>query len=555
LAIAADEMDRLLSRFIAHFKNLPTEVLPPSTGYGDVHQLELIHSSLVDFVGDATDNRELPPYKESPSGRSLSMAIFCLRYLCLPQFATASMKEFRLEKRRISNRDQRHPFYRFAAISWVRLSRDHWGDEHLREAARQLFDPACSVVLQQWVVECARTWFPRDIGFQALSSIPFMDLISIFSDGHDLRLPVAASMSLHHICTDLIEQGADVNHISPLGTPIRCALVGPAALIGPWLRMNIVLEHLQLELANETRSDQLATLSVLLDKSASCQQNSMPKGAHMSTHSLALVVCSRLRAAEMFFRILGDDVKFDYQFLFFFDRGPFRDVLISTNPTADEARTYLNALFEGLAKMTIPSFDRVGEDSAVEVYEAVWTFTLANELDWCDKIRQYRLPFVSDEQFSEFLENGAMESPYAIRLVSKDPRFNPNAVSRSGRPLLHKAKRQSLPMVKLFVEAGADLSTRDSRGMTLAHLCARDCKIDILQYLVEKGADTTLTTTETSDDSKPVSGKNVSFQRVRRGLTASTLVHEVKHNSEDIPTTDHLHTRFGIMQEIQGRYR
>ncbi|KAK9418337.1 putative Ankyrin repeat-containing domain protein [Seiridium unicorne] len=410
----------------------------------------------------------------------------------------------------------------------------HRHDAELQDAMRQLFHSSHSLNFQQWVIEYARRWFPLEFGFQALSHKPLVGLTSILAGSQDIRLQIAASMGLRYLCEHLLGQGADVNGSSALGTPIHCGLMGPGALAGPWV--HVVECNVRLGRMPGYRVPLRETVDFLLDQGASCGQKSPTKDDLLSAAVPALMACSRFMDAELFFRIIGERPEFDAHFRTHFVRGIFLDAINSTHPKKSRAQSYLNDLCEGLSQRLI---SRIRMDETVdEIYESVMKHTLANNLDWLDNIAERRVPGISDEIFDYFVERKGISSLSAIRLVSKDPRFDPNMTCKNGSPLLLEAWPNGHDMVKLFVEKGADLSVTDEQGLTLAHSSAQFGMNDILRYVVEKGADTGLLTVPNDpDDPDPefLAQSNVWHYAASQGpSTLSTLIDLGIKNQEDL---------------------
>ncbi|KAH8680577.1 hypothetical protein BX600DRAFT_1013 [Xylariales sp. PMI_506] len=452
---------------------------------------------------------ELPSDATSSPDMTLSMAIFCIRYMCLPEFAAERKNETCMEGQRLSFRKTTRPFYRYAALSWMRLSRGHWDNEDMQRTVMQLFDTSYTLQLRQWLLECAHNWFPRNVGLDALSRKPFMELILILDDTSiDIRLHAAAMMSLPWICRRLIESGSDPNERSPLGMPLHCAFAGKASLVILW--MHILKEYSHLHLNDMGNVEQYETIKILLDSGADCYAKSPSQGDPMSPRTMALLICSSLRAPELFFRVIGDDADFDPQFTYAFERGIFLEILSFTNPTSEEARTYLNTLFEGMAYRILSSVDIMKAQTTSRVYELIWHFTLTDKLDWHERIEQQAISSVSDEDFAGFVDTAGLSSVNMMRLVSKDPRFDPNQLDKNRAPLLHRANLLGVEMIKLFAEKGADLSLSDPEGTTLAHLSAQAENKESLRYLAEKGVDMTLISMSQKDKEGKPTGANVS---------------------------------------------
>ena len=56
-------------------------------------------------------------------------------------------------------------------------------------------------------------------------------------------------------------------------------------------------------------------------------------------------------------------------------------------------------------------------------------------------------------------------------------------------PLHSAAQNGKLDVVQWLVEKGADVSASDKYGWTVLHFAAHNKKLDVVQWLVEKGAD------------------------------------------------------------------
>ncbi|KAH6659070.1 ankyrin repeat-containing domain protein [Truncatella angustata] len=555
---ASHAIDRLLSHFLMDSRGPSNLSSLIGQSRGQDSRVDLLHPSLVEFLSIQAKEPLLPLGAYSTSVSSSSMAVFCLRYICHSQFSAESKRGFREEKRRVSYRDEVNPFYRYAAITWQKLSADHWDDCELQTAARQLFDTANSFNLRQWVVEYAQVWFPYDVGFQALSHKPLMELATALAGPQDLRLHVAASMGLSYMCEQLSNGGADLNATSVFGTPLYAALAGPAALVGPWV--HIVQEHARLDRIGSTNPHQRATIRSLLDSGAQCNIESSTKDQTISTGIVALITCSKLRDANTFFRIIKEQAAIDSTFATYFQRSYFLESLNSTHSTNKEARSYLNELCEGLAQHTIASYEQ--SPASTVVYDQLWNYTLANKLDWFEKIDGQRVADIldmSDEEYDTFVTTKAIEGLNVMRLVSKDPRFNPNKIGKDGHPLLLKVLDQGLELVRLIVEKGADLSVRDNDGLTIAHLSAQQCKNDVLRYVVEQGAATGLVPVK-EDGSVGINlaGCNVWHFAAKSSMeTLETLVEIGIQNAEELFVTCGLgHTPLaGMLLGLQASHQ
>ncbi|ETS82874.1 hypothetical protein PFICI_04750 [Pestalotiopsis fici W106-1] len=481
-AVASEAIDGVLSRILM----LDGSTFPQSTRalqyIGGLLQLDLLHPTLAEYVM-GLHNKDTLTLETFPTGVSTaSMAIFCIRYICLPQFSTAFNKVYRAERHRVAIRDQKRPFFRYAATTWMHLARDHWQEQGLMDCVMQLFDRESAANFGQWVTECARTWFPHEIGFKSLSPQPLQELLSIINGPQDLRLHVASLMGLSHICKRLLEDGANVNEPSAFGTVLHCSLLGSAALVGRWIHVIHEYHRLGATDGHECRGE---TIKIVLDRNCNRGQESFSKGDMIRPSTLALLTCTSLLDSHMFFDIVGDSSLFHPQFSISF--GVFLQVMATANPSEYDAKAYLNAIFDELAQRALPHIDH--DVSAIEIFNLLWKYTLEMGLEWFDMIKVRYLRDIPDDMFNVLVLNTGLKSVNVMRLVSKDPRFDPDVVF-SETHLLLCALEAGLEMVKLLVARGVDLTAVSPRNMTIAQVCAQKGANDILRWLLEIGVDT-----------------------------------------------------------------
>ena len=73
---------------------------------------------------------------------------------------------------------------------------------------------------------------------------------------------------------------------------------------------------------------------------------------------------------------------------------------------------------------------------------------------------------------------------------------NINTLNSKGGSILHfccYGENETLETVKIVVKAGADLNQQDYHGNTPILICCSTGRLDILTYLVDNGADATIT--------------------------------------------------------------
>ena len=95
------------------------------------------------------------------------------------------------------------------------------------------------------------------------------------------------------------------------------------------------------------------------------------------------------------------------------------------------------------------------------------------------------------------------------------------ARGKAGKTALHlAAKSGHLEIIQLLLERGADINTRDRKGKTALHLAAKSGHLDITKLLLERGADASIAT--------------------NRGLTARDLVRkeDIRRHFDKPPAVD-----------------
>ena len=85
---------------------------------------------------------------------------------------------------------------------------------------------------------------------------------------------------------------------------------------------------------------------------------------------------------------------------------------------------------------------------------------------------------------------GSLES---INLLLNCNGINPHLIDSMERTYLHKATFRDLKTLNVFIEAGIDINKKDSLGKTALHYASHYKKIDMVESLLLKGADYTIT--------------------------------------------------------------
>ena len=74
-------------------------------------------------------------------------------------------------------------------------------------------------------------------------------------------------------------------------------------------------------------------------------------------------------------------------------------------------------------------------------------------------------------------------------LLDRDESLIDSADDRGRTALFHAARNNRLAAVKLLVERGADVNRSDAVGIAALHRTAQECSDELIQYLIDQGAD------------------------------------------------------------------
>lgn len=445
----------------------------------DGSAIELAHGSVRDIC---------PAHR--PSARC-EIGIACLRILNLRDI-THSAKEFRLERECSSRRDASHPFYRYAVEAWMDMlpvdTVERTLEKELMEEACRLFSSIRPQNLISWVLELGDRRF---VAVYPLSPVQtFMCLTNVSLKYKLSPIHIAACLGLSLVCSALVKDGLSMNARSDLGTPLYCALAGPALLLSDALNLDweIARRHFRLE-------SRLRTAEKLIELGARPDSLSPASEKRLSFAAVTLMACaarSGPRDIKLFTSLCTEEMYLaDEHFLTIFKEPGFpfepSNSGSGVKPSVPQQKQFLDDLCSLL-------IDGSWNKRVASLWSAAWQKGLEHNLDCTSPTRRRRIP-VDDKVFSNAMNNAIQSaSELDIRFCMQDTRWNPNlpltgmAEEDRGRTLLHRAVEDgNVSLVKLILDrGGADLSISDASGRTALHLCERS---DVLGLLVASGAD------------------------------------------------------------------
>lgn len=251
------------------------------------------HDSIERFLRKIDPSSDLAAYRITNIRTNRLLTTCALRFLTLGHFArlpSLSLSEADF----IRTRNERYPFYRFAALTWHKIAARHWQDPELVVEAMALFDPKQTTNFKAWCLEVCRqyrinrscnnwrgrkdkgvikrpasvcsettevnssaaTWSNKDLGDSTSDTPPHLGssssasppqrkkmskrswaagqtrrLARVLRRGDFTPLHMAALLGIDAVCLELIRIGENLDRPSKIGTPLQCA-IGGTLLIG-----------------------------------------------------------------------------------------------------------------------------------------------------------------------------------------------------------------------------------------------------------------------------------------------------------------------------------
>ncbi|KAG5750514.1 hypothetical protein H9Q70_006834 [Fusarium xylarioides] len=381
--------------------------------------------------------------------------------------------EYNKEIALVQSRRITEPAYRIAAIRWPKYAEIYW--QKLRPQVCSLFRIQKSYNFVQWVLEYARETYPRTFGTMALSPRCLLELTDALCNGSVLPLHIAAALGLPNLCRDLLSMGANVNQPGLLGTPLYCALVGCKVLI----TRTEPVSWPTLLVGNDSDVDQAATILFLVENGADCTFHYSWKDAteEVSLAGLAFWNAMKTKHEAIFTNIIkgyanatqgstgvtkGDAL--DSSFCLLLQREPVvkRGLLHRTR----------------FARLLTYVYDLTLVDIETESTEHNWLQELVARLMVHANIKlspvgDGKVDTLKDNNFAAAVRTAVLDFNVILvdRLI-KDPRFYANFKYDKEETLLHMAAESAQnEILEMLIEVGANTRARDSSGRTPLMVC------------------------------------------------------------------------------------
>ncbi|KAH7130033.1 hypothetical protein B0J11DRAFT_482274, partial [Dendryphion nanum] len=406
--------------------------------------LQLAHFTVQEFLEAIEHDHPRLHVFRMQKADSLILGRLTITYLCFGAFNHPP----RTTEEEISELHERHPFSSQAfdlLLQFLCCFEDN--NSRLLEEQKQLFHPVKSYNLTRCMIEY---WYDKALNDadDCVDPETMKDIVDSFCSPETGSLHAAALFHHVEMCAWLIEQGCDVNQLSPLGTPLDCAVFG----------MDIpgIAEFEKMHADPGLYAiDELNTLPTLLKAGAVCSK----KRSIQKFNMLQSIWHRHLWSAELQERISRFGMHLDLEFIDFIVNNHGKKILshIIENPEliTTEVALMLDEImygYEDRIVRTLPSSHRMTTDAYVNAVA-------------------YTIRYQELEKFKE---------------LSCDERFSANMMTPFGSLFSYAMRLNSISSVTNLLDLGFNLDTIDADGRTVFHEAASTGAFQILKILVEK---------------------------------------------------------------------
>jgi ankyrin repeat protein len=436
----------------------------------DGKYFEFAHFSVREFLEDEKaifQTTGIEKYWITQSTTNSLLATQCLRFLQMENFDTMP-DEPNEQVAATRERDESFPFYRHAALLWIKLTKDGLGDSEILGLAKSLFQPSKRAYFMCWAIEVFKKVTYATGTRSELSEIQAWRTVSIPSFQ---PLHMAAALNLPEICGFLICSASDVNQKLDAATPLDLAFMSVLAV--PGLAEMSGKTKLHRDLMTTGRNEFLPstqrrdmTVDCLMHAGARSSDHLIPPNT-LSVFSITCLFASILNDLYPVFRCLCSRIIPSVS-----DVKVLQEWLVATDTS--------NHVAEGSTRMLLKFLSSTGAyntDWGAELGMIVWNWALE-----CDFSLTRDLSLIGscallsdDALVSQLVSAVCSDNVGLLKYCVKDRRLK-NQVRYSGpvNGLLHLAvKHNAFDVFKALVTAGFDPYNNNDKGDLPIHLCER----------------------------------------------------------------------------------
>ncbi|KAH7259564.1 uncharacterized protein BKA55DRAFT_300847 [Fusarium redolens] len=441
----------------------------------DGKYFEFAHFSVREFLEDEKaifQTTGIEKYWIAQPKMNSLLATQCLKFLQMENFDKMP-DEPNQQVAATRQRDGSYPFYRHAALLWIKLTKDGLGESNILDLAKSLFQPSKRAYFMCWAVEVFKNvMYATGIGsrFDTKNETEIQAWRIVRTPSFK-PLHMAAALNLPEICSFLISSSSDVNDKLDAATPLDLAFMSILAVPGLAEMSGEKNQHRDLMiigrnefLPSTQRRDM--TIDCLMHAGALCSDHLIPP----NTLSVLSITC-------LFASI-------------FHDLYPvFRCLCSHTTPSVTEVKVLQewlvatdtsNHVAEVSTRMLLKFLSSTGAYSTgwgAELGLIVWNW--AQECDFSltrDLSLVGSCALMSDDNLvSQIVSAVCSDNVDLLKYCVADRRLK-NQVRHSGpvNGLLHLAvKHNAFDVFKALVITGFDPYTYNDKGDLPIHLCER----------------------------------------------------------------------------------
>ncbi|KAF5647926.1 ankyrin repeat [Fusarium sp. NRRL 52700] len=441
----------------------------------DGEYFEFAHFSVREFLEDEKAifrTTGIEKYWIAQSATNYLLATQCLKFIQMDNFdKIPDDPEQQVAATR--QRDEDFPFYRHAALLWIKLTKDGLGDADILELAKHLFQPSKRAYFMCWAVEVFKNvMYATGIGSrydpENETEVHAWRIVMLPSFK---PLHMASALNLPEICSFLISNGSDVNDKLDAATSLDLALMSVLAIPGLATMSGEKSQHRHLMITGRNeflpstqRRDM--TIDCLMHAGARASDHLIPPNS-LSIFSIVCLLASIFHDLYPVFRCL-----YSHTIPSVPEVKVLQEWLMATDAS--------NLVAEVSARMLLKFLSSTGAyntDWGAELGLVVWNW--AQECDFSltkDLSLVGSCALMSDDNLvSQIVSAVCSDNVELLKYCVADRRLK-NQVRYSGpvNGLLHlAAKHNSFGVFKALVIAGFDACTQNDRGELPIHLCER----------------------------------------------------------------------------------
>lgn len=448
----------------------------------DGKYFEFAHFSVREFLEDENaicQNTGIEKYWIAQHTTNSLLTTQCLRFIQMENFDKWPSEEVAA----IRQRDETYPFYRHAALLWIKLTKDGFSDSHILDLAKSLFQPSKRAYFMCWAIEILKK---ASYAMDTRSALSEKQARRIVINPSFQPLHMAAALNLPEICEFLICNASDVNQKLDTATPLDLAFISILAVPGlpetnakTNLHRDCLTNGRTLFLPSTPRRDM--SIDCLIHAGARSSSNHLIPPNRFSVFSITCLLASIFNDLYPVIRCLSSRI-----IPYVSDVKVLQEWLVATSRSNHVAEVSARMLLKFLS-----STGAYNNDWGTELGKVVWNwaqecdFSLTRDLSLADSC-----DLMSDDALvSQLVSVICSDNTELLNYCFKDRRLK-NQVRYSGliNGLLHLAvKYNAFDNFKTLVTAGFDPYTENEEGKFPIHLCERHGRLRLCKVLKHLG--------------------------------------------------------------------